>query len=177
MSNHWNRRLDPLLRQRFNRFLKTTDTRKSYSSDRSGCRRIGVRILEQTVSELVEERMHSISSVQEPKREVRSRGTDHRTLTNKLYRCFTYKKIYRFVKLQQFLKAYNNTVHTAHSMAPIAVTDKHVLEIWTPMNGRRTRVHVENLNSIWHTMLESVRKKLNSQSGRNKIIRTRYLES
>ena len=44
--------------------------------------------------------------------------------------------------LQQFVKAYNNTVHTAHGMAPAAVTGKHVLEIWTRMNARKSRVRV-----------------------------------
>ena len=44
--------------------------------------------------------------------------------------------------LQQFVKAYNNTVHTAHGMAPAAVTAKHELEIWTRMNNRRSRVRV-----------------------------------
>ena len=32
--------------------------------------------------------------------------------------------------LQQFVRAYNKTVHTALGMAPAAVTDKHVLEIY-----------------------------------------------
>ena len=60
----------------------------------------------------------------------------HRTLTNKLYRYFTYKNTYRFISvLQQFVKAYN-TVRTAHGMAPAAVTDKHVLDIWIRMRSR-----------------------------------------
>jgi len=67
----------------------------------------------------------------------------HRTLRNKLYKHFTYKNTYRFVNaLQQFVKAYNNTVYTAHGMTPAAVTDKHVLEIWTRMNARKSRVRV-----------------------------------
>ena len=47
--------------------------------------------------------------------------------------------------LQQFVKAYNNTVHAAHGMAPAAVTDKHVLELWTRMNARNSRVRVGNV--------------------------------
>ena len=66
----------------------------------------------------------------------------HRTLRNKLYRYFTYKNTYRFgYVLQQFVKAYN-TIRTAHRMAPAAVTDKHVLELWTRMNARKSRVRV-----------------------------------
>ena len=46
----------------------------------------------------------------------------HQTLRNKLYRYFTYKKIYRFVNVSQhFVKAYNNTLHTAHDMETAAV--------------------------------------------------------
>ena len=64
----------------------------------------------------------------------------HQTLRNRLYRYFAYKNTYRFVNMiQQFVKAYN-TVHTADGMAPAAVTDKHVLEIWTRMNDRRSHV-------------------------------------
>jgi len=60
----------------------------------------------------------------------------HRTLRNKLYRKFTYKNTTGFVNvLHQFVKSHN-TVHTAHGMAPAAVTDKNVLEIWTRMNNR-----------------------------------------
>ena len=44
--------------------------------------------------------------------------------------------------LQRFLRAYNNTVHTALGMAPAPVTDKHLLEIWTRMNEKRYRVRV-----------------------------------
>jgi hypothetical protein len=66
----------------------------------------------------------------------------HRTLRNKLYRYFTYKNTYRFVNsLQQFVKAYN-TVHTAHGLAPSAVIDKHVLEIWTRVKYRTSSVRV-----------------------------------
>jgi len=44
--------------------------------------------------------------------------------------------------LQRFVEAYNNTVHTAHGMAPDAVTDNQVLDIWTRINDRRSRVVV-----------------------------------
>ena len=37
--------------------------------------------------------------------------------------------------LLRFVKAYN-TVHRALGMAPVDVTGKHVLEIWTGMNIR-----------------------------------------
>jgi len=67
--------------------------------------------------------------VPEPRREVRNRERSHSTLRIKLYKYFTYKNIYRFVNvLQQFVKAYN-TLHTAHGMATVAMTYKHVLEI------------------------------------------------
>jgi hypothetical protein len=66
----------------------------------------------------------------------------HRTLSNKLFRYFTYKNTYRFVVLlQRFVESYN-TVHTAHGMALAAVSDKRVLAIWTRINARRSRVRV-----------------------------------
>ena len=78
--------------------------------------------------------------------------------------------------LQQFVKAHN-TVHTAHGMAPAAVTNKHVLEIGTRMNGRQSRVRVERVKfNVGHHVRIS-KEKLNSQRGRNRIIRTRYFES
>ena len=43
--------------------------------------------------------------------------------------------------LQPFVKAYN-TIHTANGLAPAAVIDKHVLEIWTRMNARKSRLQV-----------------------------------
>jgi len=59
-----------------------------------------------------------------------------------MYRYFAYKNTYRFVDvLQLFVKAYD-TVHTAIGMAPAAVTDGHVLEIWTCMNDKRSRGRV-----------------------------------
>ena len=44
--------------------------------------------------------------------------------------------------LQQFVRGNNNTLHTALGMAPAAVAYKHVLEIWTLMNEKRSRVRV-----------------------------------
>ena len=67
----------------------------------------------------------------------------HRTLRNKMYRYFTYKNTYRFVDvLPQLVKAYNDTVHSSIGMAPSAVTDEHVLDIWTRMNRKWSRARV-----------------------------------
>ena len=67
----------------------------------------------------------------------------HRTLRNKMYRYFTYKNTYRFVDvLPQLVKAYNYTVHSSIGMAPSAVTDGHVLEIWTRMDRKRSRARM-----------------------------------
>ena len=66
----------------------------------------------------------------------------HRTLRNKLYRYFTYKNTYRFVDvLPQFVKLYD-TVHSSNGMAPSAVIDMHVLDIWTRMYRKRSRACV-----------------------------------
>ena len=67
--------------------------------------------------------------------------------------------------LQQFVKAENNTVHTALGMVPTAVTGKHVLEIWIRMNDRRSCVVWEELNSMWDSMLESVKNAIRKVVG------------
>ena len=33
-------------------------------------------------------------------------------------------------------------VRTTHGVAPAAVTDKHVFDVWTRMNARKSRVRV-----------------------------------
>jgi hypothetical protein len=67
----------------------------------------------------------------------------HRTSRNKLYRYFTYKNTYRFVDvLLQLVKAYNDTVQSSIGIGPSAVTDRHVLEIWTRMNRKLSRARV-----------------------------------
>ena len=64
----------------------------------------------------------------------------HRTLRDKLYIYLRYKNTRRFVDvLQLFVGVYNDTVPTALGMFPAVVTDKHVLEIGTRMNRKRSR--------------------------------------
>jgi N-methylhydantoinase A/oxoprolinase/acetone carboxylase beta subunit len=76
-----------------------------------------------------------------------------------MYRYFIYKYTYRFVNvLQQFVKAYK-AVNSALGMAPAVVTDKHILEIWTRLNDMRSRVPVEEINSMWDSLLKLVKKK------------------
>ena len=113
--------------------------------------------------------------MQEPRREVRCH---EKGLTgNKLYRYFTYKKTYRFVNvLQEVVKAYNNTVHTAHVMVTAAATDKHVLEVWGRMNDGRSHVRKGRFKFNVGQHIRISKEKMNSQTGRNKIILTRYFE-
>ena len=101
-----------------------------------------------------------------------------RTLRNMLFRYFICKNPYRFVDvLQQFVESYNNTAHTAHGMAPAAVTDKNVLAIWTRMDARRSRVPVGKDKFKVGQHVRISKKKLNSHSCRNRITLTKYLES
>jgi len=73
----------------------------------------------------------------------------HRTLRNKVYNYFTNNNTYRYVNmLQLFIKAENETEHTAHGMSPTAVTAKHLLGIGPRMNERRSRVRVGKINSM-----------------------------
>ena len=85
-----------------------------------------------------------------------------------MYRSFTYNNTYRFVDvLQQSVKACNNTVHTSLGMAPTAVTAKNVIEIWTRMNDRRTRVRVGRVKFNVEQYVRISKEKINSQSDRN----------
>jgi len=48
----------------------------------------------------------------------------HRTIRDRLYKYFTYKNTYMYIDvLPKFVKAYNDTVHSATGMAPSRVTD------------------------------------------------------
>ena len=67
----------------------------------------------------------------------------HRTIRDRLYKYFTYKNTYRYIDvLPKFVKAYNDTVHSATGMAPSRVTDSDVLAIWKRMEARRRGVRV-----------------------------------
>jgi hypothetical protein len=60
-----------------------------------------------------------------------------RTIREKIYKFFTYKNTYRYLEvLPKFVKAYNNTVHTATGMAPSKVTDSDILAIWKRMREK-----------------------------------------
>jgi len=67
----------------------------------------------------------------------------HRTIRDRLYKYFTYKNTYRYIDvLPKFVKAYNDTVHSATGMAPSRVADSDVLAIWKRMEARRRGVRV-----------------------------------
>jgi len=67
----------------------------------------------------------------------------HRTIRDRLYKYFTYKNTFRYIDvLQKFVKAYNETVHSATGMAPSRVTDSDVPAIWKSMEVRRRGVRV-----------------------------------
>ena len=43
----------------------------------------------------------------------------HRTITDRLFKYFTFSNPYRYIDvLPKFVKAYNHTVHTTNGMAP-----------------------------------------------------------
>jgi len=55
-----------------------------------------------------------------------------------LYKYFTYKNSYRFIDvLPKFVRAYNDTVHSATGITPSLVTDSDVLAIWNRMEDCR----------------------------------------
>jgi len=67
----------------------------------------------------------------------------HRTIRNKLYKYFTYKKTYRFIDiLPQFVRGYDATVYSTTGMSPALATDSDVLTIWERMNEKRGRIPI-----------------------------------
>ena len=67
----------------------------------------------------------------------------HRTIRDRPYKYFTYKNTYTYIDvLPKFVKAYNDTVHSATSMTPSRVTDSDVLAIWKRMEARRRGARV-----------------------------------
>ena len=53
-----------------------------------------------------------------------------------LYKYMTYRNTYRHIDiLPQFVRGYNDTVHSATSMAPSKVTESDVLAIWNRMRS------------------------------------------
>ena len=65
----------------------------------------------------------------------------HRTIRDRLYKYFTYKNTYRYIDvLLKFIRAYNDTIHSATGIAPSRVTDSDVLAMWNGMEARRRGV-------------------------------------
>jgi hypothetical protein len=61
----------------------------------------------------------------------------HRSLRDKLYKYFTHKNTHRYIDVpQDFVQAYNQTVHTTTGMTPAQVSDKDVLAIWRPVKAK-----------------------------------------
>ena len=55
----------------------------------------------------------------------------HRTIRDKLYKYFTYKKRYKYIDvLAYYVKGYNAIVHSSTGMAPANDTDADVRTIW-----------------------------------------------
>lgn len=62
----------------------------------------------------------------------------HRTIRDRLYKYFTHKNTRRCIDdLPTFVKAYNDTVPSTTSTAPLGVTDSDELAIWKRMEARR----------------------------------------
>ena len=89
-------------------------------------------------------------------------ASTHRTNRDRLYKYFTYKNTYRYIDvLANFVKAYNDTVHSSMGMAPSRVTDSDILAIWKRMKEevshscrlceiprRATRAHQQGKNEV-----------------------------
>ena len=66
-----------------------------------------------------------------------------RTIRDRLCKYLTYKNTFRYIDvLPEFVRAYNDTVHSTTGMAPSRVTESDVLAIWKKINWRRRRICV-----------------------------------
>jgi hypothetical protein len=55
----------------------------------------------------------------------------NRTLMNKLYKFFVYTKDYKYLDhLQDFVSAYNHTIHSTIKLAPVDVNKYNELDVW-----------------------------------------------
>ena len=67
----------------------------------------------------------------------------HRTIRDRLYKYFTYKKSYVYIDVPpKFVRAFNDTVQSATGMAPSRATDLDVLAKWKKTEARRCGVRV-----------------------------------
>jgi len=65
----------------------------------------------------------------------------HRTIRDRLYKYFTYGNTYSYIDvLPEFVRAYNDTLHSETGMAQSRATDSDVLGIWKRMEARRRGV-------------------------------------
>jgi len=71
---------------------------------------------------------------------------DHRTIRDRLYKYFYYKNMYRYIDvLLNFVKAYNDTVHTTTGMAPSRASDSDVVIKWKRLVEKKSSIRVIRL--------------------------------
>jgi len=102
----------------------------------------------------------------------------YQTIRDRLYKYFTYKNTYRYVDvLPKFVRAYNDTVHSATCMAPSRVTDSDVLAIWKRMEDRRPGVGVAKAKFRLGQQCVSAMRRLSLPRAPSRILARRYFES
>jgi len=99
----------------------------------------------------------------------------HRSIRDRMYKYFTYKNTYRYIDvLRKFVKAYNDTVHSATGMAPSRVIDSDALAIWKRMEARRRGVRVAKAEFRVGQHVRISREKMSLPRAPSRISARRY---
>ena len=102
----------------------------------------------------------------------------YRTISNRMYRYFTFRNTYRYINvLPIFIKAYNETVHSTTGMTTSQVTDADVIAIRRRMEAKRQRVRVETTKFRVGQHVRISKSKCSLQSLQNTISIPKYLAS
>ena len=86
----------------------------------------------------------------------------NRTIRDEVYKYMTYKNTYRYIDvLPKFVSGYNDTVHSATSMAPSKVTDSDILAIWNKMRSRNSSIRraAVRFSVVQHVRISKVKLK------------------
>ena len=100
----------------------------------------------------------------------------HGTIRDTLYKYMTYRNTYRFIHvLQNFVRGYNDTIHSTTSMAPSKVTDSDILAIWNKMRSKHSSIRCPAVRFSVGQHVRISKEKLNFAKGDEETTLPKYL--